>query len=86
MIEKKALSKKKTERNESLIRDNYSKKEATPYENFQKQIKSVIFGVLFIVLKSEEGNFWVEMIMLSTEVFQVCYYSFWLSVSISIIL
>jgi hypothetical protein len=54
--------------------------EKTGFEKFEEQLKTSIFGVLFVLLKNGESNFWMEMFSLSTELFQFMYYPFFSSV------
>lgn len=58
--------------------------EKTTFEKFEEKVKISIFGVLFVLLKNGENNFWIEMVSLLSELFQFMYYPF--SESVIIIL
>ena len=64
----------------SIIKQNFMA-EKTSFEKFEEKLKNSIFGVLFVLLKNNEGNFYVEMFSLLTELFQFMYYPFSQNVS-----
>ncbi len=69
----------KNEKKIKAIKHNFFS-EKTTFEKFEEQLKTSIFGVLFVLLKNGESNFWMEMFSLLTELFQFMYYPFQQSV------
>ena len=59
----------------NVIKQNFMA-EKTSFEKFEEKLKNSIFGVLFVLLKNNEGNFYLEMFSLLTELFQFMYYPF----------
>jgi hypothetical protein len=69
------------EKNKVSLKHNFFD-EKTILERFEEKLKFSMFNVLFVLLKSEESNFWMEMVSLLSELFQFMFYPFTFNVSI----
>jgi hypothetical protein len=50
--------------------------EKTPFEKFEENLKNSIFGVLFVLLKEEEGSVYLELVLILFELLQLMVYPF----------
>lgn len=50
--------------------------EKTPFEKFEETFKNSIFGVLFVLLKEEDGSVYLELVLIFFELVQLLVYPF----------
>lgn len=50
--------------------------EKTTFEKFEENLKNSIFGVLFVLLKEEEGSVYLELVLILFELIQLMVYPF----------
>jgi hypothetical protein len=67
---------KDKKKGELSLNQNVMFKEKTKFEKIEEHLKLSIFGVLFVLLKSGESDFTMEVVSLLSELFQFLYYPF----------
>ncbi len=50
-----------------LVKEGSSEEERSKYEKFEEEVKSSIFGVFYLLLKSNETSFWKFVVILVIE-------------------
>ncbi len=50
--------------------------EKTTFEKFEDNLKNSIFGVLFVLLKEEDGSVYLELVLILFELLQLMVYPF----------
>lgn len=50
--------------------------EKTKFEKLEENIKNSIFGVLFVLLKEEDGSVYLELVLIGFELLQLLVYPF----------
>ena len=66
----------KEEENLHLSIDKNFLTEKSSFEEFEETLKKAIFGVLFVLLRSEEFSFFVEVLFLLLELLQFMSFPF----------
>lgn len=46
------------------------------FEKFEIELKNTVFGVLFVLLKEEEGSIWISSLFVFIEFFQILGFTF----------
>lgn len=50
--------------------------ETTGFEKFEKEAKTTIFNVLYVLLKDDETSHWKHIVLIFIDYFQIWYFPF----------